>query len=164
MSALIELSARIGDIAQRLDMSTGPGAEALKRHYIDPTMKELDRVVVAAFGSNRKPFNAKNYPATVDYTIDTGASAVVFKLGPTGFWVFGQYGTAPHVIAPKKAKRLKAASVGHPWRGPVDHPGTGDKGRNGKRGKRAIDNAYRVIHARRHERITAAVDEVMTGG
>jgi hypothetical protein len=164
MSALVELTARVGDIAARLDMSTGPGADALKRHYIDPTMQELDRVIVDAFGSNRKPFNAKNYPATVAYTIDTAAQAVVFKLGPTGFWVFGQYGTKPHVIAPKKMKRLNAAGVGHPWRGPVNHPGTGDKGTAGKKGKRAIDNAYRAIHSRRHERVTAAVDEVFTNG
>lgn len=164
MSSLIALEARLDDLGRRLDLSTGPGLDALQRHYIDPTMRELDRVIVDVFGTNRKPFNAKNYPAKVDFAIDTAAATVVFKLHPTGFWVFGQYGTKPHVIAAKKKQRLKGAGYENPVRGPVNHPGTGDKARNGKKGKRAIDRAFRVIHANRHQRITAALDEVWTNG
>lgn len=153
MSALVELTTRIGDIADRLDMSTGPGADALRRHYIEPTMAELNDVPVRAFGSNRQPFKNKNYKATVDYVVQTGPTTVVFRLGPTGFWVFGQYGSKPHLIAAKTAKRIKGASYGHPVRGPIHHPGS--------KGKHAIDQAWKAIRHNQHERITAAIDELM---
>src|SRR5580765_3706426 len=99
MSALIELVADIDAAGERLDLSKGRGADALQRHYITPTMQALDQVVTRSFGSNRRPFNSKQYPATVDYVITAGPTTVVFRLAPTGFWVFGQYGTKPHLIA-----------------------------------------------------------------
>ena len=156
MSALVELTALIDGITDRLDLSTGPGLEALRRHYIEPTIAELDAVTVKAFGNNRQPFKGKNYAAKVDFVIATGPTAVVFRLSPKGFWVFGQYGTKPHLIPVSKRQRIYATGAKHPVRGPVHHPGS--------KGKRAIDHAYRVIHHNRHERITAAIDELMTNG
>ena len=164
MSALVELSAHIDAAAERLDLSKGAGADALKRHYITPTMEQLDKVVTRSFGQDRRPFKGRDYPATVDYVITAGPTTVVFRLSPTGFWVFGQYGTKPHLIAPRKKKRLNAAGVGHPWRGPVQHPGTGDKGTKGRRGKRAIDQAWSAIRHNQHDQIAAAVDEVFASG
>jgi hypothetical protein len=156
VSALIELHATLGAVAERLDMSRGPGLAALQKHYIEPTIKALDAVVVRAFGNDRRPFNDKPYPATVAYTVTAGAGATVaFRLSPKGFWVFGQYGTKPHLIPVSKAKRLKGG-LEHPVRGPVKHPGS--------KGKRAIDQAWRAIRHDQHTQITAAVDEAFTDG
>lgn len=154
MSALVELTTRIGDIADRLDMSTGPGADALRRHYIEPTMRELDAVVKRSFGNDRRPFKGKNYEATTDYVLTAGPTTIAFRLGPKGFWVFGQYGAPPHMIPVHDKQRLHGSAFSHPVRGPIHHPGS--------KGKKAIDAAWRVIHHDRHARITAVVDELVT--
>lgn len=156
MSALIDLSARVGELADRLDLSTGPGAAALRKHYIEPSMQALDKVVTKSFGTNRQPFKGKAYKASVDYVIQAGPkTTIVFRLSPKGFWVFGQYGSKPHMIPVNKMKRIRAAGD-HPTRGPVKHPGS--------KGKRAIDGAWRAIRHNQHEQIAAAIDELMTDG
>lgn len=155
MSALLELSAKFGDIADRLDLSKGAGAVALRRHYIDPTMQALDAVAIKAFGPDRRPFKNKPATATIDYVIDVGGATVEFRFTPAGVWKFGQTGAKPHVIASSKKQRIHAAGYAHPLRGPLHHPGT--------KGKRALDNARQAIGKNLHAQIGATIDELMTG-
>lgn len=152
-------------MAARFDLTTGPGRAALDRLYITPTVTALERIASRTFGSDRRPFKNKAYAATVAATVQStpAGTVVIFKLGPTGFWVYGQYGTKPHQIprnAPARGKQatkgLKGDGYGHPTRQPVQHPGA--------KGKHAIDQAWRAIRHDQHQTFTAIFDELVTNG
>jgi hypothetical protein len=159
MSALVELTADLGEIAKRLDLTSGAGRAELQRVYIDPTLKRIDAAAGRAFGSDRRPFKNKAYQVTVDAKVTATATGceVVFRLGPKGFWVFGQYGAGPHDIRPRRpGGRLASRSHPHPTRGPVHHPGS--------TGRRAISGAWRAIRSSQHEAIAAVIDKQVARG
>lgn len=160
MSALVELTADLKAIAKRLgDPTTGDGARLLQSNYIDPTVRQIERVAANAFGADRKPFKNKNYAVTVAAKIvktPTGCE-IVFQLGPTGFWVFGEYGAGAHDIRPRRTGgRLASHTHPHPTRGPVHHPGS--------HGKRAISRASAVIRKGQHAAVQAWADNAVTHG
>ena len=156
MSSVVKLTANCDRLARALALDSD-ARKIIDRVVLAPIHRDIDQVARRAFGSDLTPFKDRPYRVTIhDDVVQTSTGvSIVFKLGPKGFWVMGQYGADPHTIDSKaKGGRLKSGKHAHPVRGPIQHPGTH------KNAKRAIDGAYRAIHHRRHEHVTAALAEI----
>jgi hypothetical protein len=164
MSAVAQLTSRVDKLSAALKLD-GPSAATMVRTIGPPLKADLLAVAARAFGTDLKPFAAKNVKANVGYDeiapVPGCAWAIGFKLRPVGVWVFGQYG-APHAyligVAKGRGKKkrpttLQAKGYAHPVRGPILHPPI--------RGRRAIDGAYRAIRSRQTELVRKGFDAVL---
>jgi len=151
--AFAPLTARINQYRTALSL-TGQSADTFERVVGPRLKKEVQTAAVAGFGADLRPFTNKPLRAGHGYDSEqTGHGLrMVWKLRPTGVWVFGEHGARPHLIG-SKAGFVKGGGYAHPVRGPVKHPGSTGKG--------AIRYAFKRVRTNQYEAARAGIRAVL---